>query len=359
MPTQPEQALRTQFISYTKSALHASLVDEVSATPKPGLVDLHDSGAHTDMDFHTFLDSADAIAPFLASMAELGTEWRLTGRALSPHTKEESLFLAIRPIGLEAEAAMFAATKGVNTHKGMIFSMGTIAAAAGYRFADLFLCTDGAATAAGDGGVSSRILLGEDILNLCMNMCRRPVADDFSAISSAAPKTHGERLYVQYGIRGIRGEAADGFPAVRTCALPFLRKELAESGITASSIALITSVASIAPTVSTGTAASEDWNRICLLTLLRLMANVDDTNILYRTDYRSLLYVRERAKEILAAHPLLDGAGIEALRELNRDFIGRNLSPGGCADLLAITLFLWRLEQFSPDRTQMPDHHSF
>lgn len=350
MPTQPEQALRTQFISYTKSALHASLVDEVSATPKPGLVDLHDSGAHTDMDFHTFLDSADAIAPFLASMAELGTEWRLTGRALPPHTKEESLFLAIRPIGIEAEAAMFAATKGVNTHKGMIFSMGTIAAAAGYRFADLFLCTDGAATAAGDGGVSSRILLGEDILNLCMNMCRRPVADDFSAISSAAPKTHGERLYVQYGIRGIRGEAADGFPAVRTCALPFLKRELAESGI---------STASITPTASTGTTASKDWNRICLLTLLRLMANVDDTNILYRTDYCSLLYVRERAKEILAAHPRLDGAGIEALRELNQDFIGRNLSPGGCADLLAITLFLWRLEQFLPDLPQTSDYHSF
>lgn len=100
-----------------------ALMAEVGATPKPGLVDRHDSGAHTDMDYDTFAASTTAIVPYLARMFEAGYTWE---------SKDfNALFESIRPIGIEAEKAMFAATDGVNTHKGMIFSMGTIAAAAG------------------------------------------------------------------------------------------------------------------------------------------------------------------------------------------------------------------------------------
>lgn len=96
-----------------------ALMAEVGATPKPGLVDRHDSGAHTDMDYDTFAASTTAIVPYLARMFEAGYTWE---------SKDfNALFESIRPIGIEAEKAMFAATDGVNTHKGMIFSMGTIA----------------------------------------------------------------------------------------------------------------------------------------------------------------------------------------------------------------------------------------
>ncbi|MEG1143772.1 MAG: triphosphoribosyl-dephospho-CoA synthase CitG [Clostridium sp.] len=294
----PKQA----FLDYLEQAILDSLIDEVSATPKPGLVDLHDSGAHTDMDFDTFMSSAEAITPYLAAMAKLGTELGTELRT-SDSTMAESLFLAIRPIGIEAETAMFAATGGVNTHKGMIFSMGMIAAAAGFIFSQNHkVCSD-------------------DILKFCRPMCRLPLEKDFEAITLRGPQTHGERLYVTYGCRGIRGEAADGFPSIRTHALPILREQIHQS--------------------------PGDWNQVCLRTLLELMAEVDDTNILFRTDYPSLLYAKESARSILSIDGDFTVCTIPALEQLNLDFIKRNISPGGCADLLAITLFLWRLEQFS------------
>lgn len=335
--------IKQQFISYTEKALYASLIDEVSTTPKPGLVDRWDSGAHSDMDFHTFEVSTKAITPFLTSMAALGMNWQECGQVMPGHTKEESLFLSLRTIGIRAEAAMFAATGGVNTHKGMIFSMGMIAAASGYHFTELISAadhtdSDGHPDSGGhrdsddhpDSGshdslcLPSLTLQGERILSLCSDMCRKPLEADFSAISASCPGTHGERLYVRYGCRGIRGEAADGFPSVKGCSLPVLRRE--------------------AQTIHAG--IPSEWNRICLKTLLELMAHVDDTNVLYRTDYNSLLYARECAKKVLSANPVINEAGIKMLQCLNADFIKRNISPGGCADLLAITLFLWRMEQF-------------
>ena len=102
-------------------ALEALLV-EAAATPKPGLVDRANCGAHADMDFFTFQVSAAAIAPFLSVFVRTGTE----------HTGDASALLArLRPVGMEAERAMFARTGGVNTHKGAIFSFGVLLGAAG------------------------------------------------------------------------------------------------------------------------------------------------------------------------------------------------------------------------------------
>ena len=65
------------------------------------------------------------MCPYLVEMAK--ADWSLDGSPVG-------LFPAIRPIGVRAEAAMFAAaTAGVNTHKGIIFSLGIIAACLGYR----------------------------------------------------------------------------------------------------------------------------------------------------------------------------------------------------------------------------------
>ena len=106
-----------------------ALLGEVYATPKPGLVDRRDTGAHRDMNYETFLASTEAITPYMVRMFAEGMDATAVG-----HTPEE-VFRAIRGIGLEAEQAMYAATDGVNTHKGMIFTMGIVLAAAGILYA--------------------------------------------------------------------------------------------------------------------------------------------------------------------------------------------------------------------------------
>lgn len=269
-----------------------SLMAEVSATPKPGLVDRHDSGAHKDMCFDTFKASSAAIAPYITRMFELGLSWEASDG--------NGLFAAIRPIGIEAEKAMFAATGGVNTHKGMIFSMGLIAAASGlfYRIHHCFL--------------------PEKILALAGDICRVLLEADFDKINTASPKTHGEMLYVRYGIKGIRGEAQQGFPSIRHIALPALQKYKT---------------------------TCENENQAHLNTLLALMSQVDDTNVLIRTNHALLNYEKAEAARILSIGGASSAQGIKELEKLNENFIRLNISPGGCADLLAVTILLCHLEE--------------
>lgn len=268
-----------------------ALMSEVSATPKPGLVDRHDSGSHTDMNFDTFAASTAAIVPHLVKMAEMG--YLFGGQNL------EALFQAIRPVGVEAEKDMFLATGGVNTHKGMIFSMGIIAAAAGlsYHVRETFIA--------------------EKILDASGHMCRTALEQDFRKINRRNPKTHGELLYLRYGSKGIRGEAQKGFPSIRDISLPALRRAHAN-----------------------GLAANEAH----LDTLLALMAEVDDTNVLIRTNPALLSYEKAEAAHIIQMGGAGTREGLSALRQLNDKFIRLNISPGGCADLLAVTILLDQLE---------------
>lgn len=282
-------------LSYISRMCEYALIAEVSTTPKPGLVDRHDNGAHTDMCYDTFIASTHAIVPHLTQMASLGLTWEAGSG--------EGLFAAIRPIGIEAERAMFRATDGINTHKGMIFSMGMIAAAAGlyYRLHGSF-CP-------------------EEILLLAGTLCHEELERDFQRIDKDSPRTHGEILYVRHGQKGIRGEAQAGFPSLRCCSLPAMRR-LKET--------------------------CSDENQVYINTLLALMCQVDDTNVLIRTGFAQLAYEKATARRLLALGGALTKEGMEALAEANRDFIQRNISPGGCADLLAVTIFLWHLEQQFP-----------
>ena len=214
-----------------------------------------------------------------------------------------ALFESIRPIGIEAEKAMFAATDGVNTHKGMIFSMGTIAAAAGlfYRRHEKFDA--------------------EKILMLAGYLCYDAMRKDFQKIDRKNPRTNGELLYLRYSTKGIRGEAQKGFPSVRTVSLPKLRSAFS---------------------------SGQTENEAYLNTLLTLMANVDDTNVLSRTNTVIQSYVKSEAAQLLKIGGASTSQGMEALKKLNQKFIYMNVSPGGCADLLAVTILLYRLEQRNP-----------
>ncbi len=286
----------TGLVSRISDMIRYALISEVSATPKPGLVDLHDNGAHTDMCYDTFAVSTEAITPYLVQMFETGLNW--------PVQDGDGLFAAIRPIGIEAEKAMFQATRDVNTHKGMIFSMGITAAAAGLYYQ------------------TNRRFRADPILLLSGRLCRDSLEKDFQKIDREHPRTHGEILYVRSGLKGIRGEAQEGFPSIRNISLPAMNRWK------------ITCI---------------DDNQVYLNTLLALMSQVDDTNVLTRTSSRSLACMKACALQALELGGAATAQGMAALERMNREFIRLNISPGGCADLLAVTILLWRLEHYKEE----------
>ena len=275
------------FLSRVEESVRYGLMEEVQTTPKPGLVDLWDSGAHTDMDFSTFAASTEAITPYLTAMA---------GEGIALAHRPDQLFPKIRVIGVEGEKAMFRATKGVNTHKGILFLLGILAAAAGVCFQR-------------EGVLSPD---RKTVLQVGREIASPYLEEELNAISRRPPRTHGEQLYVQYGIRGVRGEVLEGFPSLSATAFPAM--EAAK-------------------------ASQPDENAARLFVLLKLMSCVEDTNILFRSDRQTLRSVQQISTYFLHSHPVLDGEALCKLREMNRDFIRLGISPGGCADLLAVTLF--------------------
>lgn len=254
-----------------------ALVQEVETTPKPGLVDRSNNGSHRDMNLLTFYRSNAALHSYFQSCVSAGLE----------NLPPRSLFEKLRPLGMEAEKEMLAATGGVNTHKGAIFSIGIACAAAARCFPDTS---------------------PETVLNYCAQMTQGLVAQDFGSISE--PKTVGEKLYAEHGITGIRGQAEQGFPAVLNVGLPVLREGL-RRGLS--------------------------LNDAGCATLLHLLSVTDDTNLINRSDLQTLRDIQARLQKLLADDPCPSLAVIEAL---DREFIERNLSPGGSADLLALTYFL-------------------
>ena len=265
-----------------------ALLEEVSVTPKPGLVDRANNGAHRDMDLSSFLFSANALSGYWDHCFHRGHCSVLNG--LPP----AKTFSQLRGIGKQAERDMLAATGGVNTHKGAIFTLGVLCGAIGrlYEPETGFPDTDA-------------------ILDEAAAMTRETLEAELPA---ARWNTAGEALYRQYGTRGIRGEVSDGLPAVREVSLPVFKALLAE-GL--------------------------DRNHAAAVTLLHLIAKVEDTNLLHRGRKEGAAWAKQAAAALIT-----DGRvpSLEEIAELDRQFIERNLSPGGCADLLAVTLFLERLE---------------
>lgn len=267
---------------------HTALIREAETTPKPGLVDCRNNGAHRDMDLPLFRKSAEAVAPFFGEMAAFGGN-----TAEQPFSH---ILPGIRPIGVRAEEAMFRATGGVNTHKGAIFTLGILSAAAG-RLSALALPLSPAAICETAGRISAGVE-GE--------------------LTAGHGGTKGQRAFLAYGVTGIRGEAARGFPHVLHTALPAL---LENRGVLPE-------------------------NHRMLLALLLLMADVDDTNVLSRAGASGAAYVKASAASFLANHRPGTPGWEPALRQMDDDFILRNLSPGGCADLLAAAWMLDALDTF-------------
>lgn len=272
-----------------------SLLCEVALTPKPGLVDLKNNGSHIDMNIYTFVDSCSALAPFFDRYYFAG---------LSHHGSPKQLFEKVREIGKNAETAMLEATHGVNTHKGANFSFALLLSATGFmeqKGVQLpFHSTD-----------------TQQLLAYVADMTTSLVEADLKTINTQEKTalSYGERLYVEQGITGIRGEAATGYPNLQQLALPFLR---AHKGLS--------------------------QNELFLRLLLELMSQVEDNNILHRGGYIALEKVQAMSSN-LCRQQVSFNEFRKLVYHLDKDMIQMNLSPGGCADLLSLAIFLSFLEK--------------
>ena len=241
-----------------------ALQAELDTTPKPGLVDKRDNGAHRDMDHALMLRSIRALHPYFIRLAQLGCS--------SPQPPHDDI---VR-IGIEAERAMFEATGGVNTYKGALFSMGLAVVAAG-----------GAALCHNTNAMSSSIAA---------------LASRFPVIKG----THGSEAKTRACLKGALDNARDGYRMLFEAWLPFYE----------------TCVESADPYA-------------LHKTLLRIMCDLDDTNIVYRTSLATMLQVKEESKQLLQSFSIM------GLETMNSKFIRCNISPGGSADMLSLVVFLY------------------
>lgn len=261
-----------------------ALLYEVTTTPKPGLVDRRNSGSHRDMDVFTFMDSAAALYPYFEACAKAG---RTTAEQPAPET-----FAALRPLGCQAEGEMLDATGGVNTHKGAVFSVGITCAALGRLDRECW-------------ADPARVLA--EVSAMTAGLTDR----DFAGLTAENASTVGQKLYVQYGITGVRGQVEAGLPAVLNVGLPVLEA---------------------------GRANGYDFDRAGGGALLAILAHSTDTNVIARSSRERQLALTEELKALLAETPYPDKAALAALDDR---FIAENLSPGGSADLLALTYLLY------------------
>ena len=225
---------------------YRALLAEVYTTPKPGLVDLFSTGAHKDMDVHTFEKSAYALYPWFVRMAAQG--------AISNGSLQD-LFRDVRSFGVQAERAMYRATGGVNTHKGLIFTLGIYCAAAGRCARE-----------------NEGVIEWKQLREIQCQMVGKILADELRILMKKKAHSHGEQNLQKYGTSGVRGEAIAGYPSLFQLALPTLRQGVEEG---------------------------RDWNRVKLQTLLVLMSSTQDSNIISRRGPKELEKVQEEIHAFL------------------------------------------------------------
>ncbi|QEI07590.1 triphosphoribosyl-dephospho-CoA synthase [Pigmentiphaga aceris] len=270
---------RPDAVTLAELAVQA-LLDEATLTPKPGLVDLRGRGSHTDIHIGLMCVSANALRPGLEAMALAGAaDWR------DLRVLRERLGL----LGRATESAMMAATEGVNTHRGAIWALGLLVAAA---------------------NMPSR----------CGGFRPATIAKRAGAIASQPdrfagdPATHkGGRACAQYGVAGARGQAQAGFPHVLQYGLPTLHASRRQG-------------------------AEESCAR--LDALMAILAKLDDTCVLARGGPHALRSLQDAAANILKAGGTATCRGKQLLNHMDSEALRLGVSPGGAADLLAATLFL-------------------
>ena len=279
-----------------------ALQAELDTTPKPGLVDKDNNGAHRDMDYALMQRSIDTLHPYFVKLAMLGC-----ADALPTHT-------SIRDIGIEAERAMLSATNGVNTHKGALFSMGLAVVAAAHEERKI---------AANEEQILKERNGGEDVL-VSLQTTIKALAASFPDTNG----THGSKAKLlskgTTAIKGALDNAREGYEMLFAEWLPFYIERRKE----------------------------RDAHTLHK-TLLRIMCDLDDTNVIYRTDLATAEEVKQEARALLdsfsKAHTAEDkekriAAELLALKDMDKRYTARNISPGGAADMLSLTIFIGSIQ---------------
>jgi triphosphoribosyl-dephospho-CoA synthase len=253
-----------------------ALVDEALLTPKPALVDQRGCGAHHDLNLGCLLRSAEALRDSFRGMALHAGAGRL----------DVQLREQLGAIGRHGEQRMLAATGGSNAHRGAIWVLGLLVAALALQRPRRTLAEIGTAAA---------------------RLARLP--------DRHAPRlqSNGARVCRRFGVGGARGEAAQGFPHVLEVGLPALRRARARG-------------------------APESCAR--LDALMAIMASLEDTCLLHRGGWAAVRAAQAGARRVLLLGGTGSAAGTRALLRLDAELLRRHASPGGCADLLAASLFL-------------------
>lgn len=235
-----------------------ALYAELNLTPKPGLVDRDDNGAHNDMDYDLMANSIEAVTRGLVDIAA------------------DTTSIPDKTRGVAAEQLMFEATAGVNTHKGAVFAMGlTLFCAHKLIRAGRSITPDG---------------LSQTISEVAWQL-------------SGGVKTHGTEVIEKYGVHGALGNARGGYASLFNRWLPYYRTHHSDPDV---------------------------LHRL----LLMIMIDLDDTNVLHRAGPEGAAWLRQRAEE------LFHNFTVEGMKQLNVMCIERNISPGGAADMLALTYLI-------------------
>ena len=270
-----------RYSQLARLALH-SMYTELALYPKPGLVSLVDSGSHDDMNAETFLRSLFALRHYFQHIARAGAEG--------------ASFAHLQQLGIAAEERMLQATKGINTHRGAIFSLGLLCAA------------------------SQRCI--------ALGLPRTPIQIRAQLLSSwgqalakhhSLADSHGAQVAQQFGfsaLSGAREEAARGFPSVFELALPHLHQLLANG---------------------------RSMPEALLEVFFVLLTRIHDTNVLYRGGLAGAAFVKHAAVQFLAQGGTAQEGWFARAHACHQSFVAAKLSPGGAADLLAATHFVYRL----------------
>ena len=263
-----------------------ALQAELDTTPKPGLVDRNDNGAHRDMDHALMQRSIQALHPYFVRLAQLG------------FTDKQPCHDEIVNIGIEAEREMFKVTGGVNTHKGALFSIGLAAVALGGEAFCRITQAEGCGTMAYNDVNSKQI---------------KSLSNSIASLARLFPDTngtHGSKAKANNILKGALDNAREGYTQLFKAWLPFYIDRIAEGD-----------------------------NYALHKTLLRIMCDLDDTNIVYRTSMETMQEVKTEARQMLDTSRNI--VNFEAaLQAMNTDYIHRNISPGGSADMLSLVVFL-------------------
>ncbi len=262
----------------------SSLIEEAELTPKPGLVDRRGNGAHHDLDLTRLRRSAQSLQDGFAAIARAAD-----GEEPSLRLREE-----LGRIGRSMERGMLVATDGSNAHRGAIWALGLLVAAAARRRSETNATR---------------------IANAAATLARLP--DRFA---HRRPPSNGERARWRFGAAGARGEAEAAFPHAVHVGLPALR-------------------------AARGRGVPEYCAR--LDAVMAIMSSLDDTCLLHRGGLATLETAKAGARAVLVAGGTATPAGMDRLHRLHSELMALWASPGGSADLLAVTLFLDRLERGS------------